>query len=133
MPTNTVDQTLKQHGHVAIRLPPYHAELNSRELIWAKLKGKVAKTNLAFKKKEVQKLTEEAFETITSEDWESCCRHVKDVEKRFWDTDISVDDQIDRFIITVTSSDAGTDTASGFDESTDDERTDTASEGHDHS
>ena len=36
-PTYAVDQTLKQHGHVAIRLPPYHAELNSIELIWAKL------------------------------------------------------------------------------------------------
>ena len=43
-PTYAVDQTLKQHGHVAIRLPPYHAELNPIELIWAKLKGKVAKT-----------------------------------------------------------------------------------------
>ena len=48
---------------------------------------------------------EEAFETITPEDWASCCSHVKDVEKRFWATDNAVDDQIDRFIITVTSSD----------------------------
>ena len=34
----------------AIRLPPYYAELNSNELIWAMLKGKVARSNLAFKK-----------------------------------------------------------------------------------
>ena len=114
-------------------LPPYHAELNSIELIWAKLKGKEAKTNLTFKKKEVQKLTKEAFETITPEDWASCCRHEKDVEKQFWATDIAVDDQIDRFIITVTSGDEETDTASDCDESTDDERTYTAKEGHDHS
>ena len=33
-----VDETLKQHGHIAIRLSPYHAELNSIELIWAMLK-----------------------------------------------------------------------------------------------
>ena len=34
----------------AIRLPPYYAELNSNELIWAMLKGKVSRSNLTFKK-----------------------------------------------------------------------------------
>ena len=34
----------------AIRLPPYYAELNSNELIWAMLKGKVAWSNPTFKK-----------------------------------------------------------------------------------
>ena len=33
----------------AIRLPPYYAELNSNELIWAMLKGKEARSNLTFK------------------------------------------------------------------------------------
>ena len=37
LPTYVVDETLKQYGHIAIRLPPYHAELNSIELIWAML------------------------------------------------------------------------------------------------
>ena len=34
----------------AIRLPPYYAELNSNELSWAMLKGKVARSSLTFKK-----------------------------------------------------------------------------------
>ena len=34
----------------AIRLPPYYAELNSNELSWVMLKGKVAQSNLTFKK-----------------------------------------------------------------------------------
>ena len=34
----------------ANRLAPYYAELNSNELIWAMLKGKVARSNLMFKK-----------------------------------------------------------------------------------
>ena len=33
----------------AIRLPPYYAELNSNALIWAMLKGKVARSSLTFK------------------------------------------------------------------------------------
>ena len=54
---------------------------------------------------------------------------MKDVEKRFYATDIAVDDQVDRLVITVTSSDEDTDTDcdGGV---TDDERTDTASGGH---
>ena len=76
LPTYVVDETLKQHGHTAIRLPPYHAELNLIELIWAMRKRKVAKSNLTLKKKDIKKLTEDAFESISPEDWASCCRHV---------------------------------------------------------
>ena len=112
-------------------MPPYHAELDSIELIWAMLKEKVARSNLTLKKKDVKKLTEDAFESISPKDWASCCRHVKDVEKRFYATDIAVDDQVDRLVITVTSSDENTDTASDCDVGlTDEERIDTASEGH---
>ena len=46
LPTCVVNETLSQHGHTAIRMPPYYAELNSTELIWAMLKGKVARSNL---------------------------------------------------------------------------------------
>ena len=35
---------------------------------------------------------------------------MKDVEKRFYATDIAVDDQVDRLVIAVTSSDEDTDT-----------------------
>ena len=39
-PVYVLDQMLSQHGHIALRLPPYHADLNPIELIWANLKGK---------------------------------------------------------------------------------------------
>ena len=95
------------------------------------LKGKLARLNLTLKKKDVKKLTEDAFESISPEDWASCCQHVKDVEKRFYATDIAVDDQVDRLVIAVTSSDEDTDTSSDSDGgSTDDERSDWGSGGH---
>ena len=34
----------------AIRLSPYYAELNSNELLWAMLKGNVARSNLTFRR-----------------------------------------------------------------------------------
>ena len=55
LPTYVIDETLKQHGHTAIRLPTYHAELNSIELIWAMLKGKVARSNMTLKRKDVKR------------------------------------------------------------------------------
>ena len=73
------------------------------------LKGKLDRLNLTLKKKDVKKLTDDAFESISPEDSGSCCRHVKDVEKRFYATDIAVDDQVDRLVIAVTSSDEDTD------------------------
>ena len=48
LPTYVVDETLSNMNTVtAIRLPPYYANLNSNDLIWAML----ARSNLTFKKK----------------------------------------------------------------------------------
>ena len=38
-PKYVVDEVLRRHGHEAIRLSPYHADLNPIELIWGNLKG----------------------------------------------------------------------------------------------
>ena len=46
-----------------------HIMRNSIELIWAMLKGKVVRSNLTLKKKDVKKLREDAFEAISPEDW----------------------------------------------------------------
>ena len=43
------DSVAKQAGHTVVRLPPYHSHFNPIELIWAQLKGHVAKFNKSFK------------------------------------------------------------------------------------
>lgn len=37
-PVYVVDEVLERHGHKPLRLPPYHADLNAKELIWSQLK-----------------------------------------------------------------------------------------------
>ena len=37
-----------EQGFVVVRLPPYHSIFNPTELIWAWIKGKVAKENKTF-------------------------------------------------------------------------------------
>jgi hypothetical protein len=45
------------HGHEVIRTPVRHYELNPIELIWAQVKGFVAKNNTTFRLKDVKELT----------------------------------------------------------------------------
>lgn len=41
--TLAVDELAAKHGITILRLPPYHCELNPIELVWAQVKGHVAK------------------------------------------------------------------------------------------
>ena len=78
--TLTVDEMLKEHGHCAITLPHYHADLNVTELIWGDIKGFVARNNLPFKFRDVKELIELAFEQVTNDKWKNCSEHVESVE-----------------------------------------------------
>ena len=48
-PEYVLDNILRQHGHGCLRLPAYHADLNAIELVWAQVKGYVARQNSSFK------------------------------------------------------------------------------------
>ena len=47
----------------------------------------------------------------TKNDWASSCRHVEEVERKYWDADIAVEVEMEKIVIQVTSSDEDTDTA----------------------
>lgn len=124
-PEYILDKVLKENGHQCLRLPAYHAELNPIELIWAKLKGDIARRNLTFKLRDVEQLVVEAFLSISEGYWQSCCEHVKAVERGYWEREIAIEEEIERFIIEIGSSEDETDTASECDDYSD---TDTAEE-----
>ena len=42
-PEYVLDNILRQHGHDCLRLPAYHADLNAIELVWAQVKGYMAR------------------------------------------------------------------------------------------
>lgn len=68
--------------HEVIRLPPYHCQYNPIELIWAKVKGEVAKNNNTFKMTDVEKLAHVAMDAVTQEDWEVYCTRGKNTRRR---------------------------------------------------
>ncbi|XP_022831023.1 uncharacterized protein LOC111359655 [Spodoptera litura] len=65
-----IDEMAKEVGVEVLRLPPYHCELNPIELVWADVKGYLARNNTTFKMVDVKKLSlQEELKNITPEKW----------------------------------------------------------------
>ncbi|XP_026725848.1 uncharacterized protein LOC113492543 isoform X2 [Trichoplusia ni] len=60
-----VDELAKNFKVEVLRLPPYHFELNPIELVWADIKGHVARNNTTFKFEDVKKLLQEGIQRIS--------------------------------------------------------------------
>ena len=61
------DNLAKKHGHVVLRLPPYHCVLNAIETVWSQLKQNV----FTDQPKKVTDLICKVCEDITPSDWEN--------------------------------------------------------------
>lgn len=96
-----VDEMAAERGVTILRLPPYHCELNPIELVWAQVKGHVAKNNKTFKLNEVRSLFEEGLRQVTPQRWKDCITHVIKVEDKMCQLGHIVDGITDRFIIEV--------------------------------
>ena len=75
------------------------------------MKGYTARRNVSFKMTDVIQLTHDAIAAVTEDDWISSCRHVEEVEEKYWDADIAVEAEMEKIVVQVTSSDEDTDTA----------------------
>jgi transposase len=71
------------HGHEVVRTPIRHCEHNTIELIWAQVKGFVAKNNTTFRLKGVKELTYATFGKITKDMWTKAEEHVVKIEKEY--------------------------------------------------
>ena len=98
---HVIDELAKEKGVTVLRLPPYHCELNPIELIWAQVKGYVAGKNKKFKLSEIKLLLPEALATITPERWQSCIKHVEEVEEKMRRLDGIIDNMVEQFVINV--------------------------------
>lgn len=98
-----VDEKAKDHGFTVLRLPPYHCELNPIELVWSQVKRHVGMHNTKFKNNLMTPLIENAFDTVSEQQWKNYCKHVEKVEENMWEAD-NLQDDIDPFIIQLTGS-----------------------------
>ena len=68
------------------------------------MKGYIARRNISFKMTDVIQLTHDAFAAVTEDDWVSSCRHVEEVERKYWDADIAAEEEMEKIVIQLTSS-----------------------------
>ena len=60
----------------------------------------------------MMQLIENGIQSLTSDQWKSCCEHVCSVEEKYWANDVAIEEEMKRLVKTVTSSDEDSDTAS---------------------
>lgn len=101
-----LDQLALEMGHEVIRLPPYHCQYNPIELIWAQVKGQVAKNNKTFKMCDIERLTHEALDSVTQHDWEKCVRHAEELQDKDNEKEIMRDAVLEPIILTLLPDDS---------------------------
>ena len=82
--SKVIDSIAKRYGHEALRLPPYHCDLNAIELIWVNEKSFVARENNEMTLQSVETLLRKRREEITAKICQNCAEHVKQVENFYW-------------------------------------------------
>lgn len=110
-----VEDIAEEHGITVLRTPPYHCELNPIELIWAQVKGFVARHNTTFKMKDVKLLFDQAIKEVTPENWRKVVHHVIKEEEKMWDLDHLIDRTVDPLIITSRGDDSSSDDEEYYD------------------
>jgi hypothetical protein len=78
-----VDEIVMKHGHLPLRLPPYHPDLNPIELVWGE-KGEVAHQNISSSSLEHKELLlRKLFSEYLHEKWKKCCEHVRKIVDKY--------------------------------------------------
>ncbi|XP_050300782.1 uncharacterized protein LOC126739245 [Anthonomus grandis grandis] len=98
-------------------------ELNPIELIWAQLKNYIRSHNTTgdLAMKNLAQLVQDGIESITPLHWANCCKHVMEIENKFWETD-QIMEEVEQLIITnADGNDDSDDDSSDSDEESDKE------------
>ncbi|KAL4119466.1 hypothetical protein QTP88_012273 [Uroleucon formosanum] len=101
-----LDEIASSMGHEVIRLPPYHCQYNPIELIWAQVKNEVAKKNNTFKMVDVERLTNEALDSVSKSDWEKCVEHAEKIQDEDYEKEILRDSLTEPMTLTFASDDS---------------------------
>jgi hypothetical protein len=97
--TFKIDALLAEHGHSALRLPPYHPDLNQIELIWVSIKEYAARKNVSFRLDNAMKPAEEKFNIVTKEEWSSRCNNARQCEQNYLRLETIIDDISEQIVI----------------------------------
>jgi hypothetical protein len=72
-----INDIIKENGHDALHLFPYHPDLNPVDLVWEDIINRVAQECLSTNLNKKQMFCIKVFAEYTKEKWQNCCSHVK--------------------------------------------------------
>jgi hypothetical protein len=93
-----LDDVLSAHGHMVLRLPPYHPDLNAIEDIWGDAKQWIGHHNITFKLDDMWQLCEQWFAEIGETEWGAICRHVQNVEQNYIETEWLMELEVEKLV-----------------------------------
>jgi transposase len=81
-----IDDILQRHGHIVLRLPPYHCQYNAIELAWGFCKQhynkKVASESSS--KNKIENVWLESLSKCSPSFWKHYVKHVEDIIDKDW-------------------------------------------------
>jgi transposase len=90
-PEYMLDRLAREKGHVILRTPPYHPELQPIETCWAIVKNELA-DKCDFTMANLKNQIPNAFSKVTTETCRKIIARVAEVEERFWREDEQLDE-----------------------------------------
>ena len=70
-------------------------------MIWAQVKGRVARRNKTFRLQDVKRLVVESLADVTPENWRDAVTHVEKVEKDYWVADRLQEEVVEQIVINI--------------------------------
>ena len=79
-----IDELALLHGHVVLRLPPYHCIFNPIEQVWSEIKRRVASLNLNGRPvHDIISTLEKSLNMVNADKWQNYVRHVEQIENDY--------------------------------------------------
>ncbi len=94
-----VDELLRAKGHIVLRLPAYHCDLNAIEMLWTQMKKYIVKNNTCHLIQFIENLIHQSFNDLSPELWRKYIEHLDKVGDEYWNSDNMVDTMINELII----------------------------------
>ncbi|XP_075974910.1 uncharacterized protein LOC142975748 [Anticarsia gemmatalis] len=113
-----IDKLFSDQGHLVLRLPLYHPDLNPIDMVWAVIKAYVSRDDTEANK--IYELIQEKVADMGLKyDWKTLGDKVKEIEDNYKTSDVIIDEMIEKIDISGNISDSGSDTDCSSDSSED--------------
>jgi transposase len=95
----SVDEIIRNAGHIPLRLPPYHCDFNPIEMVWSQMKNYITTHNIDNNVQQCKTLIEESMKIITLDNWNNYVNHCEKLENDYWESDGIIESNIENFVI----------------------------------